>query len=48
MFHDLSTKSWSLKMICENFEDWLLQGCLERDRADSRFEKFVGKYTAQR
>jgi len=36
MFIDIPTGKWSLKQICENFQDWLLQGCLERDRADEQ------------
>lgn len=32
-FQELPTRRWSLKMICENFQDWLLQGCFEREAA---------------
>ena len=32
MFYDLHTSKWGLKMIAENFQDWLYQGCVERDK----------------
>jgi hypothetical protein len=38
MFYNLPTKKWSFKMIAENFQDWLLQGCIERD-AEKREKK---------
>ena len=34
MFYKLHTDQWSLKMICENFKDWLYQSCIERDKEE--------------
>jgi len=34
MFYKLHTSQWSLKMICENFEDWIYQSCIERDKEE--------------
>ncbi len=31
MFFNLHTSKWSLKMIAENFKDWIYQSCVERD-----------------
>lgn len=38
-YHDIHTTRWSLKMISENFQDWLYQSCIERDKEKRDKEK---------
>jgi len=39
MFYELHTSKWSLEMIAENFQDWLYQSCIERDKEEREKEE---------
>ena len=39
MFYNKLIKEWSLQEIFENFEDWIYQGCTERDKEKRDKEK---------
>ena len=49
MFYDLPTDQWSLKMIFENFNDWIFQGCTEREAEERKKlnEKNNGKHNGK-
>ena len=32
MFFNKPVEKWSLQEIAENFQDWLYQSCIERDK----------------